>query len=76
MSDELPVTDPSHPSRRALLLGAGAAGATVVLAACGGDEREPAGSAGAAPDGRGDAPIRIGTKNFTEQYILGELYRQ
>jgi osmoprotectant transport system substrate-binding protein len=49
---------------------------SLVLAACGGDEREPAGSADAAPDGRSDAPVRIGTKNFTEQYILGELYRQ
>ena len=42
------------------------------LAACG--EDDPASSPSAdAPSG---PPIRIGTKNFTEQYILGELYKQ
>ena len=44
----------------------------VVLAACGsGDEERPEpGSPESAPT------ITIGTKNFTEQYILGELYAQ
>jgi osmoprotectant transport system substrate-binding protein len=44
----------------------------LALASCGGDDSRPA-----APDATGDAPtLRIGTKNFTEQFILGELYAQ
>lgn len=43
------------------------------VAGCGGDDT---GSADAADQPEGGAPIRIGTKNFTEQYVLGELYRQ
>lgn len=50
---------------------------TLVLAVggCGGSDDKPAPPAAAAttPDTQ---PIRIGTKNFTEQKILGELYRQ
>lgn len=44
----------------------------LVLGACGGDDAKP------TPDvpAPAQAPIRIGTKNFTEQYILGELYSQ
>jgi osmoprotectant transport system substrate-binding protein len=43
----------------------------LALAGCGGDERPSASTA------TGDAPtLRIGTKNFTEQFILGELYAQ
>ncbi len=49
-----------------------AALAALLLAACGeGDER----SSGARTTSDA-SPIRIGTKNFTEQFILGELYRQ
>lgn len=45
----------------------------LALGGCGGsDDPPPAGSA-TTPD---QSPIRIGTKNFTEQTILGELYRQ
>ena len=49
--------------------------AVLVLGACGGDDDGGAAkSERAAP---GDVPpIRIGAKNFTEQLILGELYRQ
>jgi osmoprotectant transport system substrate-binding protein len=47
----------------------------LVLAACGGSDDDAA-----APPDRPDPatgpPIRIGAKNFTEQTILGELYRQ
>jgi osmoprotectant transport system substrate-binding protein len=47
----------------------------LVLGACGGSDDD-----GAAPPDRPapatGPPIRIGTKNFTEQRILGELYRQ
>jgi osmoprotectant transport system substrate-binding protein len=42
--------------------------AALVLAACGGDDSKP-------PPGD-DAPLRIGSKNFTEATILGELYKQ
>lgn len=47
----------------------------LALGACGGDD-DDGGQATkrAAPEGA--APIRIGAKNFTEQLILGELYRQ
>jgi Rieske Fe-S protein len=45
MSDEQAVTEPGATSRRALLVGAGAAGAAVVLSACGGDEPEAGTSA-------------------------------
>jgi osmoprotectant transport system substrate-binding protein len=55
------------------LLAAVAVVAGLALAGCGGSE-DP------APSGTGDAaaetPLRIGTKNFTEQFVLGELYRQ
>jgi osmoprotectant transport system substrate-binding protein len=53
--------------RRALLVAALAA----ALAACGGgDDGGGAKKAGARP------VITLGTKNFTEQYIVGELYKQ
>ena len=45
----------------------------LALAGCGGGDDDPPGTSGVATD----APVlRIGTKNFTEQYILGELYAQ
>jgi osmoprotectant transport system substrate-binding protein len=46
--------------------------AAVLLGACGG------GDSGTKAAGRGDAPapLRIGTKNFAEQFLLGELYKQ
>jgi osmoprotectant transport system substrate-binding protein len=57
--------------RLATFLALGALGVVLALAGCGGggdDERDrPA----KTPD-----PIRLGTKNFTEQYILGEIYAQ
>jgi|HigsolmetaAR206D_1030411.scaffolds.fasta_scaffold03488_2 Rieske Fe-S protein len=65
MSDEQTVTGPGGQTRRALLAGAGAVGASVVLAACGtGDDdaldggggREPAGS----PNGAGSAGAPAG----------------
>jgi Rieske Fe-S protein len=49
MGDEEAVTTPG-PTRRALVLGAGAAGASVVLTACGGDEQ----SGGGQGDGGGE----------------------
>src|SRR4051794_1162743 len=51
----------------------------LTVAACGGDDRAGSGKAGArATDlpGAGKPAVRLGTKNFTEQYVLGELYAQ
>lgn len=56
-----------------------AAFAVVVLAGCGGDEDEPAPApAGAIERSAGNARISItvGSKNFTEQEVLGEVYAQ
>jgi osmoprotectant transport system substrate-binding protein len=53
-------------------IAAAVAALIVALAGCGGGggktEKEPAGKQG--------TPITIGTKNFPEQYVLGELYKQ
>ena len=49
--------------------------AALALAGCGGDQ-DAAERAEAARDGQNAPALRIGTKNFTEQYILGEMYRQ
>ena len=45
--------------------------ALLVLAACGN-----VGDSGASEGGGGGPTITVGSKNFTEQYILGELYAQ
>jgi osmoprotectant transport system substrate-binding protein len=46
----------------------------VALAGCGGSSGSGGEKGGSAPS---DAPvITIGTKNFTEQFILGEIYKQ
>ena len=54
--------------RRLALAAATATVLLLALAGCGGDDESKSGSK--APT------ITVGTKNFTEQYILGELYRQ
>jgi osmoprotectant transport system substrate-binding protein len=48
--------------------------AALVLGACGGGGD----TSTSRTTGRGDepAPLRIGTKNFAEQFLLGELYKQ
>jgi osmoprotectant transport system substrate-binding protein len=51
----------------------------LAAAACGGDDGEPdaAATTAAETEAGGEKPgVVLGTKNFTEQYILGELYRQ
>ena len=59
--------------RRSVINAALVAVLAVALAACGeGGDRTTA----AAGSGGGDRSIVIGTKDFTEQYILGELYAQ
>lgn len=45
------------------------------LAACGSSDKSSSGGSGAQP-GKGKPAITLGDKNFTEQYILGELYAQ
>jgi osmoprotectant transport system substrate-binding protein len=42
----------------------------LVLAGCGGNEHKSASSTGDKP------PVRLGTKNFTEEYVVGQLYAQ
>jgi osmoprotectant transport system substrate-binding protein len=47
----------------------------VLVAGCGDDGASDSAKTATTPAPSGP-PVRIGTKNFTEQYILGELYRQ
>jgi len=47
----------------------------LVLSACGGSDDDQTSSTDRPAPAKGP-PIRIGAKNFTEQTILGELYRQ
>ena len=57
--------------------------AVLGLAACGGDDGGATSSGdgaattdGASRPGEGKPPVTLGTKNFAEQYVLGELYKQ
>jgi osmoprotectant transport system substrate-binding protein len=65
--------------RKCVLLVALALG--MALAACGSDDGGSSGgsksaSPAAAGPGAGKPPVVLGTKNFTEQFILGQLYAQ
>jgi osmoprotectant transport system substrate-binding protein len=55
-----------------------AAALALSLAACGSsdDSSTSTGGQSSAQPGKGKPPVTIGDKNFTEQYILGELYAQ
>jgi osmoprotectant transport system substrate-binding protein len=44
----------------------------ILIGGCGGSSSGPS----AALPGKGKPPVRLATKNFTEQYVLGELYAQ
>ncbi|HKP91995.1 MAG TPA: glycine betaine ABC transporter substrate-binding protein [Thermoleophilaceae bacterium] len=49
------------------------------VAACGDSDSEDSGSKSSVPSGqpgKGKPPVTMGDKNFTEQYILGDLYKQ
>jgi osmoprotectant transport system substrate-binding protein len=48
------------------------------LAACGGDNKKSSTSSSSASSlpGKGKPAVTLGNKNFTEQYLLGELYAQ
>ena len=49
----------------------------LALAACGSDDSGDSGSSSSSDlPGKGKPAVTIGDKNFTEQYILGELYAQ
>jgi hypothetical protein len=68
-------------ARRAALAAALFALAALVVAGCGGSDTSGAGSSStgastqaAVQPGKGKPPVTIGTKDFTEEYILGELY--
>ena len=60
--------------------------ASLALAACGGDDDdEDSGGGGgggqeeaqsADQPGKGKPPVTLGTKDFTEEFVLGELYKQ
>ncbi len=56
---------------RAIATALVAALAALALGTCGGDDPESSRDAG-----RAGPPVRIGSKDFTEQFILGELYSQ
>jgi osmoprotectant transport system substrate-binding protein len=54
---------------------------TTGLAACGGGDDNGASTSGstdaaAAQPGKGKPAVTLGTKNFTEQFVLGQLYKQ
>jgi osmoprotectant transport system substrate-binding protein len=71
-----------HPALLALLL---AVMSILLFAACG-DDDDDGGSGGggqetseeqaAAQPGEGKPPVTLGTKDFTEEFVLGELYKQ
>ena len=67
--------------RSTLLLALLALLAALPLAACGDDDDEQAGGQttteqAAAKPGEGKPPVTLGTKDFTEEFVLGELYKQ
>src|ERR1051325_5910874 len=69
---------------RRLILAVVVAGRALAVAACGSSNKSSsntAASTGAAPaasskPGAGKPAITLGDKNFTEQFILGQLYKQ
>jgi len=63
---------------RSILALVAALALTTGLAACGGGGGSGTGSTQAAADqpGKGKPAVTLGTKNFTEQFVLGQLYKQ
>lgn len=60
---------------RAALAAAGAGAAVLALAACGG-AGDPLANGSASPGAAGGAKVVVGSANFTESQVLGELYAQ
>jgi osmoprotectant transport system substrate-binding protein len=58
--------------------------ASLALAACGDDDEDSGGGGGGGQEeaqsadqpGKGKPPVTLGTKDFTEEFVLGELYKQ
>ena len=48
--------------------------AALCVAACGGSDTKRSDQSSNAQPGKGKAAVTIGTKDFTEEFILGELY--
>ena len=73
-----------HARRKGLLALLVLAVLALVVAGCGGDDNDSGGGGGgststqAAADqpGKGKPAVTIGTKDFTEEFVLGELYSQ
>jgi osmoprotectant transport system substrate-binding protein len=63
----------SRASQVRTMVAVAAATLSFGAAACGGGERETVG--GDRP-GVGKPPVTLGSKNFTEQFVLGQLYKQ
>lgn len=69
---------PTGSARPAVMLAAAAA-AVVLLAGCGGKNYAPSTTIASLPSGqpgKGKPAVTLGTKNFTEEFILGQLYAQ
>jgi osmoprotectant transport system substrate-binding protein len=73
------VTTRKWPRLLAVLL---AVALAITVSACGSDDKKssssstPSAAAGGDQPGKGKPAVTIGDKNFTEQYVLGELYAQ
>jgi glycine betaine/choline ABC-type transport system substrate-binding protein len=61
---------------RALLASLFALVLALGLAACGGDDNEGGGGKIVSNPKNGKVTVTVGSKNFTEEYILGEIYAQ
>jgi osmoprotectant transport system substrate-binding protein len=46
------------------------------LAACGKDKKESSTTGVSGQPGKGKPPVKLGAKNFPEEFILGQLYKQ
>ena len=73
----------SHPVPLVLLLAVLALVAALALGACGDDDDDDSSSGGdqqqqqsSDQPGKGKPAVTLGTKDFTEEFVLGELYKQ